>query len=637
MSKIGLVALSGIALAVVVGLIGLLQERPVDASQHSAERSFSATSVAPGGEVVVTISATGFGAGGRIVETLPAGFDYVSSDPEGATFDANDRTVKFTLLAGESTFEYTVTAPSTEDDYTFSGILKDFDQAEEVIGGPDTITVAAATTEPPTDQDDGGGDDPGPTASRSFSAESVQAGSELEVTITAANYGFGGQIVETLPEGFGYVSSDPAGATFDADERTVAFTLVDETTFKYTVTAPTRSGGYRFSGVLKDSDRSDHTIGGPSRVNVQPAPGPTASRSFSPPSVSRGGSLEVTIAVANYGFGGQIVETVPSGFDYVSSDPAGATFDADERTVTFTLVDEAAFKYTVTAPDSDGRYRFSGVLKDSDRKDHSIGGPSTVTVEAAPGPTASRSFSPTSVSKGGSLVVTITAANYGFGGQIVETLPTGFEYVSSDPAGATFDADGRTVTFTLVDETTFKYTVTAPDRDAHFRFSGVLKDSDRKDHTIGGSSRITVGRPRATATPTPRRSTTTVRPDPTSTATPTPTVTPTPTPAPATATPTPAPATATPTPAPATATPTATATPPATVTPTATPTATAVPAATATPEPTLPSTGDTLPGWMIPLALLGALMTIGGVLPLVWSSPRGPGGPLRGHRGNSRG
>ena len=52
---------------------------------------------------------------------------------------------------------------------------------------------------------------------------------------------FGGLIVETLPEGFGYVSSDPAGASFDADAGTVTFTLVDETSFKYSVTASQHS------------------------------------------------------------------------------------------------------------------------------------------------------------------------------------------------------------------------------------------------------------------------------------------------------------------------------------------------------------------------------------------------------------
>ena len=63
-----------------------------------------------------------------------------------------------------------------------------------------------------------------------------------------------GLIVETLPEGFGYVSSDPVGASFDGDADTVTFTLVDETSFKYTVTASSTAGDYPFSGTLRDSD-----------------------------------------------------------------------------------------------------------------------------------------------------------------------------------------------------------------------------------------------------------------------------------------------------------------------------------------------------------------------------------------------
>ena len=49
----------------VLGVAGLLQPGSVDATQHSASRSFSATSVAPGAEVVVTITAGGFGFGGQ--------------------------------------------------------------------------------------------------------------------------------------------------------------------------------------------------------------------------------------------------------------------------------------------------------------------------------------------------------------------------------------------------------------------------------------------------------------------------------------------------------------------------------------------------------------------------------------------
>jgi hypothetical protein len=222
--------------------------------------------VAPDAEVVVTITAADYGFGGRIIETLPEGFDYVSSDPAGEYFDPADRTVRFTLLAPDTTFKYTVTAASTEGDYTFSGILKDVDQIDELITGPSVVTVAADPASPPPDEGNGDGSEPSPTASRSFLETSVVPGGNVEVTITAAGYGFGGQIMETLPGGFTYVSSDPAGATFDSADRTVSFTLVDETVFKYTVTVPDVAGSYSFEGILRDSDLNSHTIGGDSSV-----------------------------------------------------------------------------------------------------------------------------------------------------------------------------------------------------------------------------------------------------------------------------------------------------------------------------------------------------------------------------------
>ena len=450
----------------------------------TANRGFSAASVAAGGNLEVTITVGDYGFGGQIVETLPEGFGYVSSDDAGAVFDANAGTVTFTLV-DETSFKYTVTASSTPGDYLFAGTLTDSDLNVHVVGGDSSVTVLPVGV---------------PTATRAFSAASLMLGSSLDVTISVADYGFGGLIVETLPEGFGYASSDPAGARFDADAGTVSFTLVDEPSFKYSVTASSTAGDYSFSGTLRDSDLNVHAVGGDSSVSVEAPPGPMATRAFSPSPVAQGATLAVSITATNYGFGGQIVEMVPEGFDYVSSVPAGATFDPAARSVSFTLVDERVFRYTLIVPSTDGDYSFSGTLRDSDTNVHVIGGDSSVTVEAAPGPTATRTFSRSPVAQGVTLEVSITATNYGFGGQIVEMVPEGFGYVSSAPAGATFDPAARSVSFTLVDERVFTYTVTAPSTDGDYSFSGTLKDSDTNLHLIGGDSEITV----SGVAPTPR-------------------------------------------------------------------------------------------------------------------------------------
>ena len=248
-----LLALLGVftALGLVMGIVGLVGLGTVDATQHSASRSFSADSVdadAYGGRDCHGCNNVG-SFGGLIVETLEPGLDYVpgSASLDGVAYNslnvsADGRTLTATLF-GEITFQYSVTVSSTA---SITGVVNDSDRNPETIGGPSTITVVATTAPEPTATAEPSPEpEVGPTASRGFSAASVPAGGNLEVTITVADYGFGGLIVETLPEGFGYVSSDPVGAGFDADAGTVTFTLVDEASFKYTVTAS--SHGWRLS------------------------------------------------------------------------------------------------------------------------------------------------------------------------------------------------------------------------------------------------------------------------------------------------------------------------------------------------------------------------------------------------------
>ena len=99
-----------------------------------ASRSFGAAFAEPEGEVVVSIAVAGYGPAAQIVETLPEGFTYVSTDlPGGATGTAG-QSVTFVIL-GEDSLTYTVTAPADTGVYAFSGTLSDIDQTEIAIGG----------------------------------------------------------------------------------------------------------------------------------------------------------------------------------------------------------------------------------------------------------------------------------------------------------------------------------------------------------------------------------------------------------------------------------------------------------------------------------------------------------------------
>ena len=196
---------------------------------------------------------------------------------------------------------------------------------------------------------------------------------------------------------------------------------------------------------------------------------------------------------------------------------------------------------------------------------------------------ATRSFAAPWVLPEGELRVTVEVFRYGGFGQLKETLPEGFTFVSSDQAGVVAEVEGQTVIFSLLGVERVTYTVMAPTAPGRYSFTGVILDNQKREAGTGGAVGIRVG-PAPTATPTPGPTATRQQPatpEPTAmpepTATPNPTATPTPT-----ATPEPTP---TPSPQPtATAVPTAMPAPIATAEP-ATPTATAAPA-TPTPTPT---------------------------------------------------
>ena len=99
----------------------------------------------------------------------------------------------------------------------------------------------------------------------------VAPGRQLTVSITAAEYGDAGQVVETLPPGFAYVSSSlsEGQATVTGQQvQEVTFALTGETSFTYTVAASSSEGPHTFSGTVGDSEGNDYPVGGDETVSV---------------------------------------------------------------------------------------------------------------------------------------------------------------------------------------------------------------------------------------------------------------------------------------------------------------------------------------------------------------------------------
>ena len=244
----------GVALMIVaLAMPGVVLASPA----ATASRDLPAT-VAPGAEFDVDITASDYGMMGQVLETLPAGFSYVSSSLDDSQVQVVGNVVTF-LLIGDTSFTYAVTAATVEDTYTFSGIIKDEDLNEYTIGGDTAIVVSGAP--------------PATTASRDL-PDSVLPGAEFNVGITASGYGTMGQVLETLPTGFSYVSSSLDASQVLVTGNVVKFVLLGESSFTYAVTAATVEDTYTFSGIIKDEDLNEYTIGGDTAIVVSSIPEP---------------------------------------------------------------------------------------------------------------------------------------------------------------------------------------------------------------------------------------------------------------------------------------------------------------------------------------------------------------------------
>ena len=280
------------ALAVIWGVAGPPLSSPVNAIEHGATRSFSPVTVAPGGEVIVTLMVTGVGGFGGVVETLPDGFTYVSSGHAGVVEEGQNLT--FPLLSQDSvTITYTVTASTEEKAHSFSGTVKNDQGVVVAVAGAQEITVRAE----PEPSEHG--------AIRSFSPATVAPGGEVVVTLMLTGVGGSGGVVETLPDGFAYVSSGHAGVVEEGQNLTFPLLSQGSATITYTVTASTEEKAHSFSGTVRNDQGVVVAVAGAQEITVRAEPEPSehgATRSFSPATVAPGGEVVVTLMVTGVGW-----------------------------------------------------------------------------------------------------------------------------------------------------------------------------------------------------------------------------------------------------------------------------------------------------------------------------------------------
>ena len=101
--------------------------------------------------------------------------------------------------------------------------------------------------------------------------QTVQPGGRLTVTITASQYGDYAELIETLPEGFSFVSSgQPANVLVITESgRQIRIILLGPSrTVSYSMNASHVVGRHTISGLFRDEAKLESTVAGDDTVEV---------------------------------------------------------------------------------------------------------------------------------------------------------------------------------------------------------------------------------------------------------------------------------------------------------------------------------------------------------------------------------
>ena len=132
------------------------------------------------------------------------------------------------------------------------------------------------------------------------------------------------------------------------------------------------------------TSQGDPAVSDDVNVNTHVITSATAMRDLPGTPFSVAARFAVEVEVLDYGLVGQVKETLPPGFTYLSSslDPAQVSIDGQD--VTFALQGEVRFSYNVQASDETGVYYFEGILADEGLNQAVVQGDTEVVVNWSP-------------------------------------------------------------------------------------------------------------------------------------------------------------------------------------------------------------------------------------------------------------
>lgn len=461
-----------------------------DKPQLSVTKTTDTTSAAQGSKIPYTITVTNSGKGDaknvEIVDALPEGLAYVSSSPDATKVEGG--IVSWTVdVASGQTVERTLTVEVTGDvgSSIENGVSVTNPNGGDPITPPDKPSIDVTDPEESKDTVD-------LSVAKAADADTAQFGDSVTYTITV--YNKGGKeatdvaVTDVLPAGLSFASGSAGVMAANGTvswkgsvpaRGSASFTFSTEVAAKNATLVNTAVAEHEGSRVSSDPVTvavATEPTGGDKKPKL------AVTKATSTTSASPGALVPYTITVSNTGDGDAsnvpVVDTLPSGLEYVSSTPSGA-YDKDANTVTWNL-DIAAGGQAVCvitariAESAAGAIENSVEVTDPNDPDTPIEPPDKPSVDVAdPDPDAgasvslAKSASASTTVPGGQITYALTLTNTGqidaSGVVVTDALPAGSSFVMASD-GAT--CEGGTVQWSLDvaagEQKELTFTVNAP-------------------------------------------------------------------------------------------------------------------------------------------------------------------------------
>ena len=421
-------------------------------------------------DVTYTIEVTGTGTGAstgvQLVDSIPAGMSFVSSDPEGA-LTGNRLSIELGTQEPLGTTTVTVVLRANQ--------AGDWTNAVGVSSTEGASADAEATTTVVQ-----------PVLSITKSGPATALINEsFAYTITVTNDGNGiadnTVVTDTLPVSMEHVSSDPAG-TVSEDGSTVTWSVGslnpgDSSTITLRVMGTTAGEKINTASATADRIPTAPQIQTTTTILVPDITVEKTGRT----AIFVGNQVTYTITATNTGEAPltdvTITDTFAAGMSYVASNPEG-TLSEDGQVVTWEVGDlaqDATATVTITVQ-GDETGTMTNTANATATEDVSSESVLEVNILAAPGATVDITDSLDPVREGEQVTFTIHVSNQGRSPMtdvnVVVAVPGQFTIDStSDDAKATIDAAASTVTYNhgealaTGDDFSFTITVTANDLD----------------------------------------------------------------------------------------------------------------------------------------------------------------------------